>query len=146
NAAICPRVTESEGQNRSFTGGLHPRVMSSAAIASIDPSWTEPSSSKKVPPGGRAAMRREARPAARMRIALYRRRRGLRLVGRRPAPADGQLYGGHHQAAPDHRQTRPSVQGAGPSQQVVDRIFAWSQHGDAGGQDCQGGDVLPPLV
>jgi hypothetical protein len=51
-AAICPRVIGSSGQNRS--GGAHPLVMPAAKIASIAPSWTSPSSSKKDPPGARA--------------------------------------------------------------------------------------------
>ncbi len=37
-AAICPRRTPSEAQKRSLSGGLHPRVMLTAAIASMFPS------------------------------------------------------------------------------------------------------------
>src|SRR5690606_9766242 len=62
-AAISPRVTGSSGQKRSLRGGLHPRVMSAARIASMSSSWTEPSSSTNVPPEG----------AGRPRAALSRR-------------------------------------------------------------------------
>ncbi len=51
-AAICPRVTVPSGQKSVFCGGLHPRVIPSAAMASMAPSWMLPSSSVKLPPGG----------------------------------------------------------------------------------------------
>ncbi len=55
NVAICSRVTGSEGQNKSFTGGLQPLVIPAAANASIAGSCTEPLSSVNVPPGSSEA-------------------------------------------------------------------------------------------
>ena len=51
NAAIWPRVIGDSGQKRVFAGGLQPSVMALADIASIEPSWTDPSSSVNEPPG-----------------------------------------------------------------------------------------------
>src|SRR5690606_23877359 len=48
NEAIWPRVTRSSGQNRSFWGGLQPRVTSAAASAWISASKMEPSSSSNL--------------------------------------------------------------------------------------------------
>src|SRR5690606_37275151 len=49
NAAICPLVTGSSGQNWSLVGGLQPFVIPEAASFSMSPSKTFPSSSWNVP-------------------------------------------------------------------------------------------------
>src|SRR5690606_34991315 len=53
SATIWPRVTTSSGQNRSFVGGLQPRVTPAAASVSMSASKTEPSSSENAPLRGR---------------------------------------------------------------------------------------------
>ena len=49
NAAICPRVIWSEGQNLLLSGGLQPIVIPHSAMMSMFFSWTLPSSSWNRP-------------------------------------------------------------------------------------------------
>ena len=49
NAAICPLVMWSPGQNMLLSGGLQPMVIPHPAMMSMFSSWTFPSSSRKRP-------------------------------------------------------------------------------------------------